>query len=184
MRKILFSKVVMGCLMVAAVLTACSKDNDQKTDEKGGAAKADMAYWFDVNEELLGVADITVSYYYNNNLYTEQMTTTHWERHGSLQTFPGKLGYSVEMTKKAGLEKTKDSYQLLWGVNIVGKKATDLIPAVRDKDGKLIGNLAEGRMSVMTDMNSATVRWENLDVELGKIKFSKIYNIDTDGNAN
>lgn len=179
MKSKFFSKVMVGCLMMAAMFTACSKDSEN-LDKDNKPAKAVMSYWYDVNDELLEVADITVSYYYNNNLNTEKMTTQHWERNGSLQTFPGKLGYSVKMTLKEGVELTKDSYRLSYGVNTTGKSMTNLIPTVQNANGGGIG-ISEGNISLYSYMSVITVKKENLKNAVENINFSLFYNIDSNG---
>lgn len=100
---ILFSGLTVGALM------ACGNDKD----ENKALDTMDALCHVMVSEDVLKVADVTVHYLdAKGQEATERMTTTEWRKQWTTTTLPARLGVWAQLTPKASVALTEESYQL------------------------------------------------------------------------
>lgn len=100
---VLFSGLTVGALM------ACGNDKD----ENKALDTMDALCHVMVSEDVLKVADVTVHYIdAKSQEATERMTTTEWRKQWTTTTLPARLGVWAQLTPKASVPLTEESYQL------------------------------------------------------------------------
>jgi len=113
--KFLFFSVLV---LSAITLSSCGDD-----DEKAPAATVsyvEIEYDFDdISQDLLDIADITVSYTGSTGNVTETITSRDWEKKVKITTFPSVITYIVQITQKSGYTK-KDNYNIQYAWSIDG----------------------------------------------------------------
>ncbi len=109
MKKFTNLMVVMLTVFFAGSFMACSNDDDKEKDKD--TLKADVKYKYTISEDLLKVADFTVTYYDKNGVKQEtQMTDTIWNMEFEAEELPVTLGYKIASKPKENLQLDKESY--------------------------------------------------------------------------
>lgn len=99
MKKKLFCGIMLLTACTMLMMVGCKKENSQQQEpDQPTQAKlvaACLAYSFEVTEDMLSVADVTVSYFdEKGQVQTEQLKSTSWSK--TIQTaLPAKLGVRV-----------------------------------------------------------------------------------------
>ncbi len=96
-------------LLLGISMTSCNSDAPERTDHH-----VDYTITLTANEDLLSVADITVSYYLGGEEKIEAVTTSPWTKTITYSDFPCIGGIIVKRSFKNGVTLDKDKYDFLF----------------------------------------------------------------------
>ena len=89
------------CGLTAVTLSACSSDDDDKTE---GKTEVTMMYAVKVTDDVLKVADVEVNYIDQTGAKKkEKLSTTEWKKTFSTNTLPVTEGVWAKMTPKTNI---------------------------------------------------------------------------------
>lgn len=155
-------------MMISTVSMVSCGDDDEDAVEEMAIVSATAPYHFEVSNDLLEVADITITYYENNEEKTEKMTSTTWEKKATNKV-PGKIGFSVAFAMKSGYTPTRDTYVLSYGCEDV------MIVALNYSNGTNTGE------PVDVEKEYVEVPKENLEKFLSLASFRLVYSVSANG---
>ncbi len=96
-------------LLLGICMTSCNSDAPESTDHH-----VDYTITLTANEDLLSVADITVSYVLGGEEKTEAVTTSPWTKTITYSDFPCIGGITVTRSFKKDVTLDKDKYTFLF----------------------------------------------------------------------
>lgn len=164
-----FRYAMMAVVMMTTIVSMVScGDDDEPAVEEMVIVSATAPYHFEVSNDLLEVADITITYYENNEAKTEKMTSTTWDKKATNKV-PGKIGFSVAFAMKSGYTPTRDSYFLSYGCEDV------MIVALNYGDGQNMGATVDSE----TEYDEVTK--ENIEKFLSIASFKLVYSVSANG---
>lgn len=172
-------KLFCGIMLLAActmLMVGCKKENSQQQEpDQPTQAKlvaACLGYSFEVTDDMLSVADITVSYYdEKGQLQTEQLKTTSWSK--TIQaSLPAKLGVRV-------LAVLKENYNPADHEKVTVARSYSLSTYCLDENGKKV-NVKSDALSL-----SSTYAGDKIPAYFEKYKdhlLQALYTVDAEGN--
>ena len=96
---------ILTCGLTAVMLSACSSDDDPKTESPQEQADVQMMYAVEVTDDVLKVADVEVNYVDQTGAkQKEVMTSTTWEKTLNAKTLPLTEGIWAKLTPKGTVE--------------------------------------------------------------------------------
>ena len=99
---------ILTCGFAVTALSACSSDDDDKTEAK---AEVTMMYYVKVADDVLKVADVEVNYVDQTGAKKKEMlTSADWKKTFNANTLPLTEGIWAKITPKAAV--TAGNYQL------------------------------------------------------------------------
>lgn len=162
-----YAMMVVVMMISTVSMVSCGDDDETAVEEKV-IVSATAPYHFEVSNDLLEVADITITYYENNEEKTEKMTSTTWEKKATNKV-PGKIGFSVAFAMKSEYTPTRDTYILSYGCEDV------MIVALNYSNGTNTGEL------VNVEKEYVEVPKENLEKFLSLASFRLVYSVSANG---
>jgi len=95
---------ILTCGLTAVMLSACSSDNDDKTETPQEQADVQMMYAVKVTDDVLKVADVEVNYVDQTGAkQKEVMTSTTWKKTLNAKTLPLTEGLWAKLTPKGAV---------------------------------------------------------------------------------
>ena len=92
---------ILICGLTVTTMSACSSDDDDKTD---GKTEVTMMYIVKVSDDVLKVADVEVNYIDQTGAKKkEKLSTTEWKKTFSTNTLPLTEGVWAKMTPKTNI---------------------------------------------------------------------------------
>ena len=96
---------MLTCGLTAVMLSACSSDDDPKTESPQEQADVQMTYAVEVTDDVLKVASVEVNYVDQTGAkQKEVMTSTTWEKTLNAKTLPLTEGIWAKLTPKGTVE--------------------------------------------------------------------------------
>lgn len=126
---------------ISLATSSCNSDEPEKTDYH-----VNYTMGVTVNEDLLAVADITVSYIVNDEEKTEAVTSTQWSKTVSYSNFPCKGGMIVKRSFKKDVALDKETYDFKLGYRTV-KAVVDQNDNVISEDSRSSGSIESSGIS-------------------------------------
>ena len=109
------------CGLTAVTLSACSSDDDDKTE---GKTEVTMMYAVKVTDDVLKVADVEVNYIDQTGAKKkEKLSTTEWKKTFSTNTLPVTEGVWAKMTPKTNIGTGSYSLQVTTAAGYQAKLA-------------------------------------------------------------
>ena len=113
---------IMICGLTAVTLSACSSDDDDKTE---GKTEVTMMYVVKVTDDVLKVADVEVNYIDQTGAKKkEKLSTTEWKKTFSTNTLPVTEGVWAKMTPKTNIGTGSYSLQVTTAAGYQAKLAS------------------------------------------------------------
>ena len=160
MKKTLFYSIAM--LMCTMLMVGCNGQNEPQTPDQPEQPEdttttvvkpvaALLDYQFEVTEEMLEVANFTISYYdKDGELQTEQLESTKWDKI-IVAKLPAKLGVQVNAALREDFDSTKYEvfralkkyYYFAYAVGSDGKQADSEIPFTNNTHSDMAGSQIE-----------------------------------------
>ena len=110
------------CGLTAVTLSACSSDDDDKTE---GKTEVTMMYAVKVTDDVLKVADVEVNYIDQTGAKKkEKLSTTEWKKTFSTNTLPVTEGVWAKMTPKINIGTGSYSLQVTTAAGYQAKLAS------------------------------------------------------------
>lgn len=133
------SNLIRNSIAVLALFAAvsCNSDAPERTD-----CHVDYSIRILPNQDLLDVADLTVTYIVNGEEKTEPITGT-WSNEISYNTFPSEGGFYVTRSFKKDATLTKDSYYF--------SLKYETVKNIVDSKGNIISSDANSRGEVASN---------------------------------
>lgn len=96
---------IMVCSLTVTTLSACSSDNDDKTETPQEQADVQMTYAVEVTDDVLKVANVEVNYVDQTGAkQKEVMTSTTWKKTLNAKVLPLTEGLWAKLTPKGAVE--------------------------------------------------------------------------------
>ena len=96
---------ILTCGLTAVMLSACSSDDDPKTESPQEQADVQMTYAVEVTDDVLKVASVEVNYVDQTGAkQKEVMTSTEWKKTLNAKTLPLTEGLWAKLTPKGTVE--------------------------------------------------------------------------------
>ena len=124
MRKNLLTMLaaILICGLTVSTLSACSSDDDDKTE---GKTEVTMMYVVKVTDDVLKVADVEVNYIDQTGAKKkEKLSTTEWKKTFSTNTLPVTEGVWAKMTPKTNIGTGSYSLQVTTAAGYQAKLAS------------------------------------------------------------
>ena len=124
MKKNLLSMLaaILICGLTVTTLSACSSDDDNKTE---GKTEVTMMYVVKVSDDVLKVADVEVNYIDQTGAKKkEKLSTTEWKKTFSTNTLPVTEGVWAKMTPKTNIGTGSYSLQVTTAAGYQAKLAS------------------------------------------------------------
>ena len=113
---------ILICGLTAVTLSACSSDDDNKTE---GKTEVTMMYVVKVTDDVLKVADVEVNYIDQTGAKKkEKLGTTEWKKTFSTNTLPVTEGVWAKMTPKTNIGTGSYSLQVTTAAGYQAKLAS------------------------------------------------------------
>ena len=113
---------ILICGLTVTTLSACSSDDDDKTD---GKTEVTMMYIVKVSDDVLKVADVEVNYIDQMGAKKkEKLSTTEWKKTFSTNTLPLTEGVWAKMTPKTNIGTGSYSLQVTTAAGYQAKLAS------------------------------------------------------------
>ena len=113
---------ILICGLTVTTLSACSSDDDDKTE---GKTEVTMMYVVKVTDDVLKVADVEVNYIDQTGAKKkEKLSTTEWKKTFSTNTLPLTEGVWAKMTPKTNIGTGSYSLQVTTGAGYQAKLAS------------------------------------------------------------
>ena len=113
---------ILICGLTAVTLSACSSDDDDKTE---GKTEVTMMYVVKVTDDVLKVADVEVNYIDQTGAKKkEKLSTTEWKKTFSTNTLPVTEGVWAKMTPKTNIGTGSYSLQVTTAAGYQAKLAS------------------------------------------------------------
>ena len=110
------------CGLTVTTLSACSSDDDDKTE---GKTEVTMIYAVKVTDDVLKVADVEVNYIDQTGAKKkEKLSTTEWKKTFSTNTLPVTEGVWAKMTPKTNIGTGSYSLQVTTAAGYQAKLAS------------------------------------------------------------
>ncbi len=122
-------------LLLGFCMVSCNSDAPESTDHH-----VDYTITLTANEDLLSVADITVSYYLGGEEKVEAVTTSPWTKTITYSNFPCIGGIIVKRSFKSGVVLDKDKYDFLFSYQ-TDKNIVDAKGNIVSKDSNSSGSI-------------------------------------------
>ena len=125
-------------LLLLALVSCGSDDNDEPTPEVLKATSAKAEYVVHLSQDLLNAANVTIYYIGSDGQQAQETaTTTTWTKTVSFATLPGQAGFSVQPRLKAGITNPLEQpSQETYIIEADGKMTVTVL----DQKGNTIGN--------------------------------------------
>jgi len=113
---------ILICGLTVTTLSACSSDDDDKTE---GKTEVTMMYIVKVTDDVLKVADVEVNYIDQTGAKKkEKLSTTEWKKTFSTNTLPVTEGVWAKMTPKTNIGTGSYSLQVTTAAGYQAKLAS------------------------------------------------------------
>ncbi len=113
---------ILICGLTVTTLSACSSDDDDKTE---GKTEVTMMYVVKVTDDVLKVADVEVNYIDQTGAKKkEKLSTTEWKKTFSTNTLPVTEGVWAKMTPKTNIGTGSYSLQVTTAAGYQAKLAS------------------------------------------------------------
>ena len=113
---------ILICGLTVTTLSACSSDDDDKTE---GKTEVTMMYVVKVTDDVLKVADVEVNYIDQTGAKKkEKLGTTEWKKTFSTNTLPLTEGVWAKMTPKTNIGTGSYSLQVITAAGYQAKLAS------------------------------------------------------------
>ena len=113
---------ILICGLTVTTLSACSSDDDDKTE---GKTEVTMMYAVKVTDDVLKVADVEVNYIDQTGAKKkEKLSTTEWKKTFSTNTLPVTEGVWAKMTPKTNIGTGSYSLQVTTAAGYQAKLAS------------------------------------------------------------
>ena len=113
---------ILICGLTVTTMSACSSDDDNKTD---GKTEVTMMYVVKVTDDVLKVADVEVNYIDQTGAKKkEKLGTTEWKKTFSTNTLPVTEGVWAKMTPKTNIGTGSYSLQVTTAAGYQAKLAS------------------------------------------------------------
>lgn len=116
MKKYFAQGALAVAVLIGAAFMAC--DDEDHTSTSGTTfTRMEMEFAYEVNDDLLAVADITFSYTDPEGVTTtvaDPMTDKKWSKLFSTTSLPSGFTVEVKVAMKSGIKLDKDSYTLVY----------------------------------------------------------------------
>lgn len=140
--------------LCSTAFTACNSDDDEETTT---AKVSEFQYSFNLNEDILSVADVTIKYIgTDGEEKSEALTSTSWSKTFTADKFNVSAGIALSMKLKSGIELTKESYDL---------KYTYTFSATSKENGSEVQNVGASLnkgLTVEADRVEAALKFINM----------------------
>ena len=118
---------ILICGLTVTTLSACSSDDDDKTE---GKTEVTMMYAVKVTDDVLKVADVEVNYIDQTGAKKkEKLSTTEWKKTFSTNTLPLTEGVWAKMTPKTNIGTGSYSLQVTTAAGYQAKLANGMTVA-------------------------------------------------------
>ena len=174
MKKIMMTlAAVLCCAMTTTVFTACGSDDDDNTQQPDNTpAYAEVTFTFWGTQDMLDIADMTVTYNDGTGNKTETVTTVDWVKTVKAP-LPVSFKFERKVTLKAGVTLSADQTYAY-----VNSHETQY--RVITKDGTAFKGGTEGSLGRPSTSNLKGDML-NLVITEGKMDKSYTYDFDKDG---
>lgn len=165
MKTIKYLFLAMVAIVSSAAFVACGSDDDEET--KVETKKSSFYYAFSFSDDILSVADVTISYIGTDGVEkSETVTSTSWSKTFTENKYDVSAGVSLSMKLKNGVELTSDKYRIQYMFTYAVKST---------KGDTTVG--FEGN----TFSQGSSVRPENVETMLQRKSGTTAFKIDSDG---
>lgn len=165
---------VFCCAMMTTTLTACGGDDDSSSEEQSGnnPAYVEMTFTFWGTQDMLDIADMTVTYNDGTGTKTETVTTKDW-----VKTIKAALPVTLKFERKGDLKK---------GVTLNDDQNYSFVTSHYVKYSVLTANGATkkfGNAGSTGKANSLSGNKVSSAITSGQLNNSYSYDFDKDGNC-
>lgn len=161
-------------LLLGICMTSCNSDAPESTDHH-----VDYTITLTANEDLLSVADITVSYVLGGEEKTEAVTTSPWTKTITYSDFPCIGGIIVKSSFKKDAPLNKDKYTFLFTYQ-TDKNVVDTKGNIVSKDSNSSGrvyseSVDKNKVETYINRNQTLVKaLFSMEAKEGTIAFSPV----------
>ncbi len=108
MKKFFWAATALICIVLASCGSDDNKGNTKKAPKQLNAAE--VVYKSNITGTIYDVCDVYVKYYDENGQEKTDKADENWSKTFTVKKFPAKLGMSVSIKRKQGVELTEDAY--------------------------------------------------------------------------
>lgn len=161
-------------ILLGMSMTSCNSDAPESTDHH-----VDYTITLTANEDLLSVADITVSYVLGGEEKTEAVTTSPWTKTITYSDFPCIGGIIVKSSFKKDAPLNKDKYTFLFTYQ-TDKNVVDTKGNIVSKDSNSSGrvyaeSVDKNKVEAYINRNQTLVKaLFSMEAKEGTIAFSPV----------